>query len=56
MLFEERRQYRTVAADASIGVPKRVLVGVRVEVHFGILVHEGDSIKVADFWGVVSYQ
>jgi hypothetical protein len=56
MLFQERSQYCTVAANASIGVPKWVLVGVRVEIHLGILVHKGDSIEVADFWRLVSYQ
>ena len=55
MLFKERRQVNTVAANTPIFVSKWVLVSVRVEVDLGILVHEGDGVEVADFWRRVSY-
>ncbi len=56
MLFQERRQVNTVAANTPIGVSKGVRVSVRVEVDLGVLVHEGDGIEVADFWRLVSYK
>jgi len=56
MLSQERKREYTVATDPPVRVSKWVLVGMRMEIDLGILVHEGDGIEVADFCGRISYK